>query len=206
MKMKLYSTLLISTACLLPVAKAETLPDSDPRSTWSCVYPYTETNCQKILLAWAKDHKVPPEDVMQEKHCSGCDSVYFTDQLGEQHLLYAKCINRLGARFTQANFLEPIYRYRESLGDAFGWSVVDWRFEKCFETWDCGDYCSLETNPPVCLKYETTNWGLRVPNLDGLCGYGTNEPESRPGDPAPTPSSNESIQPKERDTTWIPLY
>lgn len=170
------------------------------------------------MLAWSKDHNVTPTQIMSGTACSGCDSTYYTDSQGKQHLLYAKCTNRMGSRFTQANFLEPIYKYKESLADTGGWSVIDWHFEKCFETWDCGEYCSLDEVPPVCLKYYTKNWGLYVPDTQGACAYGSGgsnsppttepvtPPGSAPGYQNPTPYPGMNRQPMDRDTTWEPVY
>ena len=203
MKMNLYSMLLASTLCFLPIANAENMPASDARSTWNCVYPYTESNCQTVLLAWAKDHEVPPETVFDGKQCSNCESAYYTDDLGNKHLIYATCKNRFGAAFSVSNFLAPIKRYENSKSDSVGWTVVDWQFEKCFETWQCGYYCSLNTNPPTCMKHRTTNWGLYVPVLDGICSYGTDSSDDytpQPGSPEP------SSQPLIRDSSWTPVY
>ena len=96
MKMKLYSMVLVvvSTACFLPIANAQIMPASDPRSSWNCVYPYTESNCQSVLLAWAKDNEVAPEVIFDGKQCSDCESAYYTDDEGNKHLIYAKCKNK----------------------------------------------------------------------------------------------------------------
>lgn len=206
MKMKLYWIVFVATNCILSPASAESLPQGDPRSEWHCAYPYTETNCQAVLLAWSKDNNIPPQEISFGLDCSGCDPTYQKDQLGELHLIYSKCQNRFGARITQSNFLAPINRYKESMGDAVGWNIIDWQFEKCFETWECGDFCSLDTNPPVCLRYRASGWGLRVPILNGVCSYGNGGPDSHPGTPTSPPSSSNGGESIPRDTTWTPVY
>jgi len=180
------------------------LPDSDARSDWKCAYPYTESNCQTVLLAWADDHGLHWENIFSGSECSNCEATYYQDMYGYEHLIYAKCMNQFGASFTRENFLTPIKRYRESTGTTSGWNVVGWHFEKCFETWGCSEYCSLTNQPPQCLKYRSTNWGLYEPDVANVCSFGAAEPE--PYAPTSQPPSDSSSGPLQRDDTWVPLY
>ena len=204
--LKLNLMLLVGTLCVLPVARAEPLRSEDPRSDWHCAYPYTETNCQQIVEAWSNDNLIPREFVLEGHECSGCESFYFTDHLKQKHLLYAKCLDRFGSRLGERDLVAPIYKYRESVAQTPGWNIVDWGFEKCFETWECGDYCSLETNPPTCLRYHTTNWGLHVPALQGPCNFGSGDTEPQTETETQPASSSTSPPPIKRDSTWIPVY
>ena len=182
-------------------ANAEELPDGDARSDWKCAYPYTDTNCQNVLLAWSRDTQISSQDIIDGAECSDCESTYYTDARGQRHLLYAKCLNRFGAKFTEPNLMAPITRYKESDGEGTGWTIIEWRFAKCFETWQCGDFCSLQTDPPTCLRYYTTNWGKFVPVIGNACEHGT-------GGSAP-PSEEQPLMPTspiKRDDTWTPVY
>lgn len=203
--MKNYVGLMLLVSWHSTVGNAQGLPESDARSSWQCAYPYSETNCQTILLAWSKDKQIPHQKVFEGVDCSGCEAEYYQDQYGSQHLLYAKCRNRFGARFTNQDFVAPIHKHRESVGEFNGWNIVAWRFEKCFETWECGEFCSLQTMPPSCLKYQDTNWGIYVPVLEGVCSYGTAEIQSHADSMHPTGSSSTTTESKERDNTWQPL-
>ena len=194
-------TLCMTAVTVCCAAIAEELPDGDARSDWQCAYPYTDTNCQNVLLSWSKDMQISPQDVIQGMACSNCKSSYYTDDHGHRHLLYAKCLNRSGAKFTEPNLLAPITRYKGSDGEGTGWTIAQWQFTKCFETWHCGEYCSLQTDPPTCLRYYTTNWGKYVPVLGKTCEFGSGG-SPQPSEPPPlTPTS-----PIERDDTWTPVY
>jgi hypothetical protein len=194
-------TLLMIAMTILTTAHAEELPSGDARTDWNCVYPYTDTNCQNVLLAWSKDMQVPGQEIIDGMECSGCDSTYYTDSQGQKHLIYAKCLNRFGAKFTEPNLIASITKYKQANGDGSGWAIVDWRFAKCFETWQCGDFCSLQTDPPHCLRYYTTNWGKYVPVVGKACEYG-NGGSAPPSEPQPSMPTS----PIPRDDTWTPVY
>ena len=203
--MKNYVGSILVVICDLTVGTAQGLPESDERSSWQCAYPYSETNCQAILLAWSKDTQIPHQKVFEGVDCSDCEAHYHQDQYGRQHLLYAKCQNRFGARFTNQDLVAPIHKHKESVGESNGWNVVAWRFEKCFETWECGEFCSLQTMPPSCLKYQDANWGMYVTVLEGVCVYGTAEIHSEWDSTDPMDSSITTSGSTDRDNTWQPL-
>lgn len=196
-------------------------PESDPRSTWQCAYPYTETTCQSILLSWAKDHNTPWEIIFAGSECSGCEPHYETDESKSQHLTHAECKNRMGSRFTSQDLISPITRYRESTDQNPGWSISGWSFRPCFQTWQCSRYCSLTQYPPACIKYRSSNWGLYQPHVNARCEdreledpapYG--QPGSLPSErgdlnlsPSPlVPKNPINIQNEQRDKTWTPVY
>ena len=200
MTMKCFTLSMIAMT-VLTAANADELPPGDARSDWQCVYPYTDTNCQNVLLAWSQDTQIPGQDIINGMDCSNCDPTYYIDARGQRHLLYAKCLNRFGAKFSEPNLLAPITRYKEAVGEGNGWTIVDWGFAKCFETWQCGDFCSLQTDPPTCLRYYTTNWGKFVPVLGKSCKYGTGG-STQPSEPQPVMPTS----PITRDDSWTPVY
>lgn len=213
--MKRFIITSVFAACLLSTTStsAVEMPPEDSRSQWKCAYPYTDSNCQTVMLAWAKDHGIPEQTFIDGAECSGCESQYFQDFEGTFHLMYAKCQKPFGTRLLVQDFLSPIPRYRESSSSDVGWNVVDWRFEACFETWGCAEFCSLQTVPPYCVKHYTQRWGLYVPITQAICSYGSGTdgnggstapmmPPSSSSGPAP---SGDSSQPP-RDNTWYPKY
>lgn len=204
--MKRFVTAILGLVFVAPNAVAEQLPPTDVRNGWKCAYPFSETNCQTILLHWTKDRGIPVESVFNGSECSGCISKYFTDPMGNQHLIYSTCTNRFGARFTCQDFIAPINRYKESEGNSLGWNIVDWQFIKCFETWQCSDFCSLNSNPPYCLKYQAENWGYHVPVLQEICSFGNGAPNLPPPPTTGPPSSTNEPETIERDSTWEPVY
>ncbi len=181
------------------------LPQTDPRNAWNCAYPYTETTCQAVLLSWAKDHDQPWETIFAGADCAGCEPHYQQDQNDYQHLVYAECQNRFGARFTSNNLITPITRFKQASGDNPGWSVSGWSFNRCFETWQCSQYCSLTQYPPHCIKFRSTNWGLYQPNTQSRCEAGSQPDEqslnlNELGTESPNPMQSEPV----RDKTWQP--
>ena len=176
------------------------LPNNDPRMNWVCVYPYTETTCQSVLLSWAEDHDMPWETIFTGVDCSGCEINYETDHIDQQHLTFAECKNRFGARFTSKDLIAPIIRYRQSNEQSPGWSVTSWSFRPCFQTWQCSQYCSLTQYPPKCIQYRSTNWGLYQPTVYRRCEESASEaPTSDPE----MPFVPNSLHP--RDNTWTPV-
>jgi len=195
------SFLLYFVKSLSQILSAAELPNGDPRLNWKCAYPYTETTCQSVLLAWAKDHDTPWETIFAGTECSGCEPHFELDKDRSSHLTHAECTSRFGSSFTSQDLISPITRYRESDEATPGWSVGGWSFRPCFQTWQCSQYCSLTQYPPRCIKYKSTNWGLYQPSVDIRCEE--RDVQSHPteiGIPAESPTI------MERDKTWTPIY
>ena len=185
----------------LRFCSATELPSDDPRFDWQCAYPYTETTCQSVLLAWARDHDTPWETIFTGTDCSGCEPHYEQDESLQWHLAYAECKHRMGARFTSSELISPIIRYRKADEDTPGWSITEWTFKHCFQTWKCSRYCSLTQYPPKCIKYRSTNWGLYQPNVSTRCDEVRTEGVS--------PNTYPSIRKEEnkpRDNNWTPVH
>lgn len=198
---KRISLLIYLLKSIASISLGAELPDSDPRHGWRCAYPYTETTCQSVLLSWAGDHDTPWETIFAGSECSGCEPHYVIDRNQSQHLTYAECKNRFGARFTSRDLISPITRYRESNDQTPGWSIQGWQFRPCFQTWQCSQYCSLTQYPPQCIRYKSTNWGLYQPLVDARCE--DRDTENPPTELKPSSKSNETPV---RDTTWYPAY
>jgi hypothetical protein len=176
--------------------------ENDEQFGWKCVYPYSESNCDRIISSWSSDHDTPRQSIVDGLECSNCEPNYFVDDLERKHFLYAKCLNMNGASLTAADVQAPITMFKEGATSDVGWSVESWEFRACFDTWKCCEYCSLDANPPTCLVYQLSGWGTHVPVQGQACGYGST-PEIAP-QPAPTSGSNTEPPPPRQP--WFPIY
>jgi hypothetical protein len=205
---------MVGTLGLTTAARSQEYGGDDPRFEWKCVYPYSETNCDRIITRWSNDHGVSPESIMEGTACANCDINYFIDQLGQYRPLFAKCLQRVGARLIQTNTLTPITRFKEGEPSVPGWQVQDWTFATCFDAWECCDYCAMDKDPPYCLIYQEASWGIHVPVQGSVCAFGT--APSIPSEPSTTqpsttqpsttqPATSPVTQAPSNNILWYPL-
>ena len=92
---------------------------------------------------------------------------------------------------------------------------MDWSFTECFQTWDCNSECSLQYDPPLCIKMKVHNWGRYTPMLGGVCSYGEDGSENQeddsagqdlPGQEDAPGQADDQDDEMERDSTWCPVY
>lgn len=192
---------LLGVLCLASVSIAQQYGNDDARFGWKCVYPYSETNCDRIISSWSSDHGLPRQSIVDGLECSNCEPFHITDMLGDEHLLYAKCLNMKGARLTSADVQAPITKFKEG-ASGVGWTVLNWEFTACFDTWQCYEYCALDANPPACVVYQLSSWGTHVPVQGQACSYGAAPPTTAQ---ATTPTGSSSQLPS-RGVHWYPTY
>ncbi|MEM1068571.1 MAG: hypothetical protein AAGG48_08620 [Planctomycetota bacterium] len=136
---------------------------------WKCTYPYSETNCARVIKFWAEDNLDDPDDISDETvPCDGCEPIKIKDWNGDYWPMQYRCLQTLGYRISADDLNVKLSFYRKA--DAtHGWEILDWVMYECVHTWHCYDMCAFDRGEPACLVTSVISVGLFQPVLGKPC-------------------------------------
>lgn len=155
----------------------EPLPFGVWPTDWECVYAYSETNCRKVIEAWAEDHLEDPEKEVEEVVvCHDCEALKVREWNSSEWITGYRCNNREGYRIVAEDLDVKLKLYRDGRGET-GWTVLDWAMFPCLKTWHCHDFCSWQRGTPVCIVVQVVSVGKFQPITGAPC-----DAESKPAE------------------------